>query len=70
MSLMSKMALGVARHQFRGIKQLNPENKLRQIQNFTVQQEKDFTKMKAFTSEELFGKPAQEGAALGLLSVG
>lgn len=64
------MPLGVASHWFRGIKQPKTENKLRQIQNFAVQQKKDFTKIKAFRSEELFGMPAQEEAALGLLSVG
>lgn len=69
-SLISKMALGVASHQFRGVKQLNTENKLRQIQNIPVHQEKDFSKMKAFMSEKFFRKTAQEGSALGLLSGG
>lgn len=46
------------------------QRKQRQVQNFPVQQEKDSIKMKAFTSEKYFRKSAQEGAALGLLSVG
>lgn len=64
------MALGVASHQFRGVKQLNTENKLRQVQNFPVHQENYFTKMKAVMSEKFFRKSAQEGSALGLLSGG
>lgn len=39
------MALAVG-HQFRGINQLNTENKLNQTQNFPNLQEKNFTKMK------------------------
>lgn len=69
-SLVSKMALAVAGHQFRGIKQLNTENKLNQTKNFPDQQEKDFNKMKEVMSEKFFRKAAQEGATQGLPAVG
>lgn len=58
-NLISKMALGVASHQCRGIKQLNTENR---IQNFPVQQEKDSTKMKTFTSEKILQKICSGGS--------
>lgn len=64
------MSLAVAGHQFKGIKQLNIENKLNQFQNFPDQPENDFTKMREVVFEKFFRKFAQEGATLGLLAVG